>query len=88
MLFDFELMYYLGYMIFALLGLFHHPFFYTYHLIDIIYRNSYLKNVLKALYRPRFELFNTFILFLVIEFAFSVYAYIFFEDEFNGDECT
>lgn len=85
---DLYLMYYIGYMVFACLGFWVHHFFYVFHLTDIIYRNPYLKNVLKALYRPRYELLFTCILFLVIEFIFTIIAYTFFFNDFYGSECT
>jgi len=73
---DFILIYYFGYLVFAFLGYFFHPFFYCYHMVDIIIRNQYLVNVLKALYRPRYELLNTLILFLCMEYIFTIIEYV------------
>lgn len=82
------LVYYFGYLIFSFFGYSIHPFFYCYHMIDIIIRNSYLKNVLKAIYRPRYELMYTLLLFLCVEYIFAIFAYIFFYNDFPGHECT
>jgi len=85
---DLFLIYYVGYFIFSFLGLFLHPFFYTYHLVDIILRSSYLQNVLKAIYRPRYELMYTMLLFVCLEYIFSIFAYVFMPQEFPKHECT
>ena len=75
-------------MIFSFIGYLYHPFFYAYHMMDMIIRNPYLKNVLKAIYRPRYELFNTLILFICMEYIFALIAYIFFYEDFEKGECT
>ena len=85
---DFILLYYIGYLLFSFCGYFIHPFFYCYHMIDIIIRNPYLKNVLKALYRPRYELLNTLILFLCMEYIFTIIAYMVFSEDFENNACT
>jgi hypothetical protein len=85
---DFYLLYYIGYLVFSFCGYFIHPFFYCYHMVDIIIRNPYLKNVLMALYRPRYELLNTLILFLCMEYIFTIIAYINLFDDFGSNECT
>eukprot|EP00347_Sterkiella_histriomuscorum_P006717 403351704 len=85
---DFQLLYYMGYLFFSFVGLFFHPFFYAYHMIDMIIRNPYLKNVLKAVYRPRYELFNTLILFLCLQYIFAMISYVFFFEDFEKGECS
>ena len=75
-------------MIFSFLGYIFHPFFYSYHLIDLIIRNPYLTNVLKAIYRPRYELFNTLMFLFCIEYYFSLISYIYLWEEFGKNECT
>lgn len=54
----------------------------------MIIRNPYLKNVLKAIYRPRYELLNTFILFLCMQYIFAMFAYLYFYNDFDKGECT
>ena len=82
------LVYNIGYLIFALLGYFIHPFYYTYHLLDIIVRSTYLQNVLKAIYRPRYELLYTMLLFVVLEYIFAMIAYIWLDSDFEKGECN
>jgi hypothetical protein len=85
---DFLLMYYMGYLIFSFAGYLVHPFFYCYHMIDLIIRNQYLKNVLKAVYRPRYELLHTMILYLCLQYIFTIIAYMSIYTDFAGHECT
>lgn len=85
---DFYLLYYIGYLVFSFFGYYYHPFFYCYHMVDIIIRNPYLKNVLKALYRPRYELLNTLVLFLCMEYIFTIIAYINLYEDFESNACT
>ncbi len=85
---DFYLLYYIGYLVFSFCGYFVHPFFYCYHMVDIIIRNPYLKNVLMALYRPRYELLNTLILFLCMEYIFTIISYVNLFEDFGSNECS
>ena len=78
----------MGYLVFSFCGYIVHPFFYAYHMIDMIIRNPYLKNVLKAIYRPRYELINTFILFLCMQYIFAMFAYLYLYNDFDKGECT
>ena len=47
------------------MGVFVHPFFYAFLLTSIFFRSPELQNILKAIWRPRKELFYTFIIFLL-----------------------
>ena len=88
LLFDFQFFYYLGFMVFSLLGLYVHPFCYAYHLLDVIIKSAYLKNVLRAVYRPRFELLHTFFLFICLQYIFAIFAYTYFGNQFPDEACT
>mmetsp|Transcript_1425 Transcript_1425/g.217 ORF Transcript_1425/g.217 Transcript_1425/m.217 type:complete len:114 (+) Transcript_1425:99-440(+) len=48
-----DVIYYVAYGVMALLGIFSHPFFFTFHLTEIMMRYPSLKNVLKSVYEPR-----------------------------------
>lgn len=58
-------------------GIVIHPFLFAFSLTDFL-RTGDLKNVVKAIYEPRVELALSFILFLVIEYYFTIFAYIFY----------
>lgn len=47
-LYDFTLLYYLGYGVLSVLGTFVHPFFFCFHLTVILIRYPTLSNVVKA----------------------------------------
>jgi len=48
-----EVMYYIAYGTLAILGVIIHPFFFTFHLTEIMLRYPSLKNVIKSVYDPR-----------------------------------
>lgn len=48
-----DVMYYLAYGVLAVMGVVIHPFFFTFHLTEIMLRYPSLKNVLKSVYEPR-----------------------------------
>ncbi len=75
MLTDFDIVYNLGLIFFIVIGIIIHPFFQAFCLSDFL-RTEYLKNVIKAIYYPRVELVLSFILFIIIEYYFSLAAYI------------
>jgi hypothetical protein len=65
--------YYLVYLLFALLGLFVEPYFYSFLLLDLIVKNSTTRNVLQAVYQPRYQLGA-----ITVVAIFTVYIYAFF----------
>ena len=54
-----EILYYLAYAIFAFLGVNRHKFFFFFHLSEILIRYDILKNVIKAVALPFWDLFFT-----------------------------
>ena len=48
-----EMLYYVAYGVLAILGVLIHPFFYTFHLTEIMMRYPSLKNILMSVYEPR-----------------------------------
>lgn len=46
-------MYYISYGILAVLGTFYHPFFFVFHLTEILMRYPTLKSVIRSVYIPR-----------------------------------
>jgi hypothetical protein len=49
---DIEILYYLAYGVLAVLGTFVHPFFFCFHLSEILLRFPTLKSVVRAVYEP------------------------------------
>lgn len=85
--FNVEVLYTLGYMGFAVLGLTTHYFFFCYHLIEFIRTQTVLKNVLKAVYNPRKQLLFIFAFFLLLEYFYSLIIYYFFFDIMPSHSC-
>ena len=56
--FTFQLIYYILYLIFILLGIFEHPFFYSFSLFELLNRVEVMLDVLKAIYVPGLYLFE------------------------------
>lgn len=50
---EIEVIYYLAYGALAILGTVYHPFFFSFHLTEILIRYPTLKNVIMAVYMPR-----------------------------------
>ena len=79
---DFDLMYYVLYIAFALLGLLLHPFFFAFHLSNFL-RIGVLTSVVKAIWIPRKQLFLTFVFFILIEYYFTIIGYSFLWMHYN-----
>lgn len=83
---DFDIIYNLGYMATVILGVIIHPFLFAFSLTDFL-RTGDLKNVVKAIWNPRTELSLSFILFLVLEYYFTLVAYMVYADHYDDNFC-
>ncbi|GFW93920.1 inositol 1,4,5-trisphosphate receptor type 1 [Trichonephila clavipes] len=79
---DFELLYHMVYLIFCILGLCAHPFFYSVLLLDVVYQEETLKNVIKSVTRNGRSIILTAVLALILVYLFSIIGYLFFRDDF------
>ncbi|XP_076363094.1 inositol 1,4,5,-trisphosphate receptor isoform X2 [Tachypleus tridentatus] len=79
---DSELLYHLGYLVFCVLGLCMHPFFYSVLLLDVVYQEETLLNVIKSVTRNGRSIILTAILALILVYLFSIIGYLFFRDDF------
>ena len=61
---DFQVIYYILYAMCAIVGLVVSPFFFFFHLFDILVRYPVLLNVVKSVWNPRKQICYTFFLFL------------------------
>ena len=78
-----DVIYYLLYAVFSVLGTVLHPFYFSLLLLDVVYRNPSLQNVVNSIYLPRQALILTFVLLIVIVYIFTIFGYWMFEDYFN-----
>ena len=80
---DFEIVFNTIYIMFVVVGLTLHPFFFAFTLTDFL-RTEYLKNVVKAVWQPRRELMLSLILFIILEYYFSLIGFLFYDDDYSG----
>ncbi|CAH0562339.1 unnamed protein product [Brassicogethes aeneus] len=79
---DAELVYHLIYLVFCMLGLMMHPFFYSVLLFDVVYREETLLNVIRSVTRNGRSIILTAVLALILVYMFSIIGYMFFKDDF------
>ncbi|XP_065165604.1 inositol 1,4,5-trisphosphate receptor isoform X4 [Atheta coriaria] len=79
---DAELLYHLAYLIFCMLGILMHPFFFSVLLFDVVYREETLLNVIRSVTRNGRSIILTAVLALILVYMFSIIGYMFFKDDF------
>ncbi|KAJ8408164.1 hypothetical protein AAFF_G00263920 [Aldrovandia affinis] len=82
MILDMEFLYHLLYLVICSLGVFVHVFFYSLLLLDLIYREETLLNVIKSVTRNGRSIVLTAVLAIILVYLFSIVGYIFFKDDF------
>lgn len=83
---DFDFVYQVGYMFVGILGLSVHPFLYAVCLVEIL-RLDILKIVVKAFWNPIKEIAFVIILFVIIQYYFSLFGYMVLYDEYEDYQC-
>lgn len=73
-----SILYHSLFLLFTILGCFYHVLFFCFLLIEIVNKYSTLKNFLRAITIPWKQLTLTFVLYLIIEYIFTIFAYIYF----------
>jgi hypothetical protein len=76
---DIKVLYALAYMIFALLGIFVHNFFFAFHLIEFIISQPILQYVFRAIIDPIAQLAYTFIFFFILIYFYSLIIFYNFQ---------
>lgn len=66
----------------VVLGLFVHPFIFGILTLDML-RSKTLKSVVKAIWLPKSTMALTFLLFLIITYWFTIFAYVYYQDNFE-----
>ncbi|XP_076394017.1 inositol 1,4,5-trisphosphate receptor isoform X12 [Megachile rotundata] len=77
-----ELLYHIFYLIFCVLGICMHPFFYSVLLFDVVYREETLLNVIRSVTRNGRSIILTAVLALILVYMFSIIGFMFFKDDF------
>ena len=76
---DIKVLYALAYMVFALLGIFVHNFFFAFHLIEFIISQPILQYVFRAIIDPIAQLAYTFIFFFILIYFYSLIIFYNFQ---------
>ncbi|XP_070192864.1 inositol 1,4,5-trisphosphate-gated calcium channel ITPR1-like isoform X2 [Littorina saxatilis] len=79
---DFEFMYHMLYLVLCVSGILFHEFFYSLLLLDVVYREETLLNVIKSVTRNGRSIILTAVLAVILIYLFSIIGYIFFKDDF------
>ena len=79
-----DILYYIGYIVFAIIGLTLHHFFFAYHLLEVLLRFPTLRDVLYAVWEPKRSIFLLIVLLLITEYVFSLFAFQYLYRDFDG----
>lgn len=82
-----DVLYQICFLIFAVFGTAVHPFFFAFHLLDVMYRYPTLQSVIKAIVIPRKSLLLSFMLILVLLYLFSIWIFLAFSKYFEESDC-
>jgi len=77
---DIKVLYALAYMVFALIGIFVHNFFFSFHLIEFIISQPILQYVFRAIVDPIAQLAYTFIFFFILIYFYSLIIFYNFQE--------
>ncbi|CAG2100807.1 unnamed protein product [Medioppia subpectinata] len=80
---DNEFLYHVVYLIFCMVGLIVHPLIYSILLLNVVYQEETLKNVIRSVTRNGRSIILTAILALILVYLFSIIGYLFFSDDFQ-----
>ena len=72
----------------AIVGYAVNNYYFVFHLTLIAVRSTVLLYVLRALWEPKKAIFFTLVLFFIIEFGFSLYAYSQFNSDYPENHCN
>lgn len=70
----------------VILGLVVHPFIFVFLMADFL-RIATLKIVIKAIWISRIQMGLSFLVFLLVEYYFTIIGYIYFHDQYSDDAC-
>ena len=87
LLLDIKVLYAFAYMIFALLGIFVHNFFFAFHLIEFIISQPILQYVFRAIIDPITQLAYTFIFFFILIYFYSLIIFYNFQEIMPDNSC-
>ena len=85
---NFRSFYYILSIVFIILGLKVHPFFNCITLLEFVNRIQLMQTVLKAMYKPLKSILITLLMFIILEYFFSLFAISYFATHFPNETDT
>ncbi len=79
---DFEFIYHVLYLILCMLGLCVHEFFYSLLLLDVVYREETLLNVIRCVTKNAKSVLLTAVFAVIIIYLFSIFGFLFLQNDF------
>jgi len=83
---DFVSLFYIGYVLFSVLGISVSPYFYAYHLFHCIFFFTELHRLFQAIRMSFWRIVVTLMLTLVIAYAFAIFGVLFFQNQYDRSE--
>lgn len=84
---DFYVLYYIIYGLTAIIGVLIKPFFFLFHLFDVLVRFPDLLNVVKSVWIPKKAIMFTYFLFIVLMYAFTLIGYYYLRVSYPSNFC-
>jgi hypothetical protein len=79
---NFEFLYHLSYLIFCILGFSAHEFFFSLLLLDVVYREETLLNVIRCVTKNAKSVLLTAVFAVILIYLFSICGYVFLQNDF------
>ena len=79
---DFEFLYHIIYLFLCILGLCGHEFFYSLLLLDVVYREETLLNVIRCVTKNAKSVLLTAVFAVIIIYLFSIFGFLFLQNDF------
>lgn len=83
-LLNIDVLYYLTYGTLAFIATMIHPFFFAFHLSEVVIRYPTLRNIIRSFWEPKKALLLTFFLIILFNYFFTIFGYTFFNDIYDG----
>ena len=87
-IFNFQTIYYIISLLCLSLGIAFHPFFNCIILLEFVNRIPVMQDILKAMYRPAKNILITLLMFIILEYFFSIFAVSWFTYHFPNETDT
>ena len=71
-----EVVYFVAYAVFAILGTFWHQFFFAFHMTYLFLRQRKLKKVFQSVWIPKAQIFYTVVLMMLVLYYWTIFGYI------------